>query len=80
MDLERWTSLFGWMAAIHLVVLIAAALALFVLRDWASRVHARLYGLDPAQVRLVFYVWLGGYKLLWLVFAMIPYLALRLIA
>ena len=79
MTQETLTTFFGWMTVIDFGILLFATLAIFVLRDWATALHARMFGLDPAQVRLAMYGWLAMFKVLIFVFALVPYIALRLI-
>lgn len=78
MTQEFLTSVFGWMAVINIAVLCLSALLLMVMKDWVAGLHARLFGLEEARVRQAIYVWLGNYKILTLIFALVPYLALRI--
>lgn len=79
MTQDMLTSFFGWMTVLNFGLLIFATLVMLLLRDWAARLHGLLFGLDEAQVRLAFYGWLAGFKILAIIGSLVPYLALRLI-
>ena len=79
MTQARLTSFFGWMTVLNFGLLAFATLAMLVMRDWVAGLHGRLFGLDETQVRLAFYSWLAGFKILAIVGSLVPYLALRLI-
>ena len=78
MTAETLTTFFGWMTVLNFGVLTIATVLLLAMRDWACALHARLFGLDVADVRLTYFRWLGTYKLLTLVFAFAPWLALTI--
>ncbi|MEP2532980.1 DUF6868 family protein [Shimia sp.] len=78
MSLETLTTFFGWMTVVHFVILTIATLAMFLMRDWATGLHAKLFDLEEQQVRQTFYSWLATYKLLIFVFALVPWLALHI--
>ncbi|MCA0871661.1 hypothetical protein LCL97_12555 [Seohaeicola saemankumensis] len=80
MTLATLTALFGWMTVLNFAMMLFTMAILLVARDWATGFQARLFGLPQDEVNRVFYTWLGNYKLLTLVFALIPYLALRIVA
>ena len=64
---------------VHLGLFVFSALVVMGLGTWASQFHAHLFGLDEARVRQAMYVWLGHYKVTLIVFALVPYITLRLI-
>ena len=76
---ETLTTFFGWLAVLNIGLLTLMTLFIWLLMDWASCLHARLFGLDQRDVRRAFYGFLAQYKLLTLLFAITPYIALKLI-
>ena len=72
------TTLFGWMTVIHFGFLILASAMIYGLYGWVTKTHARLTGLDKDALGPLYFQWLGTYKLLILVFAFVPWLALTL--
>ena len=78
MQTDTLATLFGWMAAINIALLTVATVAMIAVRGAVVRIHARLFGLDPAEVRMAIYAWLGHYKMATLLLCVVPYLALRM--
>ncbi|GAA6180293.1 hypothetical protein NBRC116594_17310 [Shimia sp. NS0008-38b] len=79
MTLTTLTAFFGWMAVIHIGVLLFATLMIFGLRGWITKVHARITGVEQAALAPLYFQWLGTYKLLIFVFALVPWVALTLL-
>lgn len=79
MDLTSITALFGWMTVINLGLLIVSTLLLTVFRNKIIRIHNRVTGLDAATLRPAYLYFLAFYKILIIVFNLIPYLALKLL-
>ena len=78
MSLERLTELFQWMTIVNAAIFIVSALLAMSLRGFASRLHARLFGVEEEQVAAVAYGYLGAYRLFLLVFNVVPWVALLL--
>ena len=79
MTLDTLSTFFGWMTVFNFALLAVAGIALMAMRDWASELHARMFGLEAADVRMSYFRWLATYKILALVFAFVPWLALQMI-
>ncbi len=78
MTIETLTTVFGWMSVINIAFLLISTVLILALKDWATTLHARLFEIDPAAARLEWYRWLGNYKIFMLIFALVPYFALRM--
>lgn len=70
----------GWCTAINLGVLILASILLVAARGWATRVHAGMFGLEEADVAREYFRYLANYKIAVVVFNLVPYIALRIMA
>ena len=79
MDKPQLIALFQWMTLINIGVLLFSAVLLIALRRVVGQTHARLFGIKPEQAAFAAYMWLGAYKILIIVFCVVPYVALRLI-
>lgn len=77
MDMAQLTEFFGFMAAFHFVALVLVFFFLTVLEDLVFGMHEKITGLDKAVLKPMYIKIMGQYKLLWIVFAMVPYLALK---
>ena len=78
MTLEQFTVFMGWNAAIQVGMLAIAALFLMAFSDWATRIHGAMFGLDAATLKVSYFNYVAGYKIIILVFCVVPYLVLRL--
>lgn len=77
MDMAQLTEFFGFMAAFHFVALLLVFFFLTVLEDMVYNIHEKITGLDRVVLKPMYIKIMGQYKLLWIVFALAPYLALK---
>jgi len=80
MTLELLTIFLGWTALINIAVLLFSTVMVLAIRERISKIHARLFGLDQADVGRAYFQYLAQYKIAILVFNIAPYLALRIMA
>ncbi len=78
MTIDQLTTFFGWMAVLNLAYLILATLVLMGAQNWLTGLHQRWFGVAKDDLTLAYFKWLANYKIAVLVFAVAPYLALRL--
>ena len=50
-----------------------------LIKDFAIRVHSKMFDLDPQKLPAMYFDYLGRFKVLVIVFNLVPYLALRII-
>ncbi|WP_377193068.1 DUF6868 family protein [Ruegeria meonggei] len=79
MTQELLTTLFGWMAVLNIAVLLFSTLMIVLLQEWAVTVHGRMFQMEPPEVRRAYFRYLANYKILTLIFCIIPWLALKLV-
>ena len=80
MTIELLTIFLGWTTVINILVLIFSALVLLTAREKISKLHARLFGVDQANISQLYFQYLAQYKIAIIVFNIAPYLALRILA
>ena len=78
--LELLTIFLGWTALINIAVLLFSTVMVLAIRERISNIHAKLFGLDQADVGRAYFQYLAQYKIAILVFNIAPYLALRIMA
>lgn len=78
MSQDLLAAVFGWMTVLNIALLLFTTVMILTLQDWIAGVHSRLFGMDPAQVKTAYFRYLAQYKLMTLVFCLIPWLALKL--
>ena len=77
MTLEMLTAFFGWMTLINLGFFLVTVISMFVFKNLGTRLHAAMFGLPQEGLTLVWYKFLGHYKLAFIMLNLVPYLALR---
>lgn len=79
MDLNTFITLFGWMTIINFGLLIFSTLLLFIFKDTICRLHQQISGLEASTLKPAYFYFLASYKLLILIFNLVPYIALKLL-
>jgi hypothetical protein len=78
--LEQLTAFLGWSSLINIGILLISTFFVVWRRDFAVNIHSSMFDLDSQAVPAMYFDYLGRYKLMLLVFNIVPYLALRIIA
>ncbi|WP_209506053.1 MULTISPECIES: DUF6868 family protein [unclassified Ruegeria] len=78
MTLEFLTTFFGWMAALNIAVLLFSTVMILLFQDWIAGIHGRMFQMDRADVKRAYFRYLANYKILTLIFCIMPWLALKL--
>ena len=79
MDVETLTSFFMWMAIVNVGILIFAAVMVSVAGDFAYEVRSKIFPMEREWFDKVTYASVALYKVLWIVFTVVPYVALRIV-
>ncbi|RUO44273.1 hypothetical protein CWE15_03640 [Aliidiomarina taiwanensis] len=77
--LPHLISLLGWCSLINIAILLLAFLMVTTLRETVMGIHSKLTGVSKEHLPVLYFQYLGQYKLLIVVFNLVPYLALKLI-
>ncbi|ADE54414.1 DUF6868 family protein [Coraliomargarita akajimensis] len=80
MEIENLRQFFGWCTVINLGILVLSSIGMIALREWITAIHARLFGIEASCLAEQYFRYLANYKILVLVFNLVPYLALRIVA
>lgn len=80
MTLELFRSMLGWCSLINLAILLWWFFFFTVAHDWTYRLHGRWFKLSVEQFDSIHYAGIAYFKLTVLVFNVVPYLALRIVA
>ncbi|WP_146346622.1 DUF6868 family protein [Phaeobacter marinintestinus] len=78
MTQETLTTFFGWMTVLNIGFLAFTSIAMVTMMDWVTGIHGRMFRMEPADVRAAYFRYLAQYKVMTFIFALGPYLALRL--
>ncbi|EGU29551.1 hypothetical protein VII00023_09074 [Vibrio ichthyoenteri ATCC 700023] len=80
MDIEVLRAFFGWCSVLNLLVLTVAGFLLFNGQQRIMRIHRQFIALSDDELKAQYFRYLATYKLLILVFNVVPYVALYIIA
>ena len=78
MTIEVLTQFFGWMTLVNLVLFLISVVFSMIFRDFGTKMHGRMFGIDPGRAAEIWYHYLGAYKIAIIMLNLTPYLALRL--
>jgi Family of unknown function (DUF6868) len=78
MNMEILTTFFGWCTLVSGLLFLISTLLIILIPNWAYRIQSRLFPISREQYNVVIYSFLGMYKLLFILFFLTPYIALRL--
>lgn len=76
MDLETARTFFMWCTILNGGLLIFSFVILAAARDRVYRIHSRLFPLSREAFNTVIYALLGAFKIIWLIFNVVPWIAL----
>jgi len=79
-SIESIREFLGWCSVINLGLLLLTSLTIIIMRSWIVRIHASLTGVSQAELPRIYLEFLGNYKMLVIVFNLVPYIALRIMA
>jgi hypothetical protein len=79
MTAEIVRSVLGWSALINYGVLIVWFLFFVLGHDWMYRVHTKFFSLSTEKFDSTHYASMAFFKLLVIVFNLVPYLAMRIV-
>ena len=80
MTMAQIMAMLGWCTLINFALLMWWFLFAVVAHDWTYRVHTKWFKISPEQFNAIHYGGMGIFKLIVIVFNLVPYLALRIIA
>ncbi|MDZ8119970.1 DUF6868 family protein [Pontiella agarivorans] len=78
MNMEFLRQFFGWMTLINLALFIFTALMSAFCRGLIYKVHSRMFGLSEETTNKALYYFLAFYKIIFITFNLIPWLALTI--
>lgn len=79
MDLSSLQNFLLWCLLINLGIYIFSAVCVMAMRRFMAGLHSKLFGISDDTASMVIYQYLGAYKLLLIVFNLVPWIAVQLI-
>lgn len=78
MNVPEFTAFLGWCSLINVALLSLTSLIIFLFKAPVTTLHSQLTGLDQQTLMPLYFSYLGQYKIVILVFNIVPYAALKL--
>lgn len=79
MTIEQLTSFFGWCSAINGAILVIWLLVYACCKDWCYNYHQKFLKIDRNTYNALIFGLAGGYKLLWFLFNVVPWISLMIV-
>lgn len=79
MTMDTLTTFLGWSSVINISLLSLSAAIISIWKEPIARLHSKLFGLNPDEVKLIYFQYLGIYKIAILMLNLAPYVALKII-
>ena len=80
MTIQLLRAFFGWCTVINGALLLWATLACILAGDWTYRVQSKLFPMSRQAFTLAMYCFIGGMKIIVLMFNLVPYVVLVVIS
>ena len=79
MNIEQLIECFKWMSIINIGILLFSTFAVLTMKSLVLRMHSKLFGITEAKVSELVYAYLGMFKVLIIVFNIVPFIALKIL-
>ncbi len=79
MNIQKVTAFFMWCTIINGGLLILSVIIGITGLDWVYSIQGKLFQIPREALNVAYYLFLGLYKIIWLVFNAVPYVALLII-
>ncbi len=77
--MEQLTEFFKWMTIINIGLLLFSTFTVMALKPLMLSMHTKMFGITETQISVAVYAYLGLFKVLIIVFNIVPYLALLML-
>lgn len=77
MTIETIRAFLGWCAVINVGLFMLSSILIIAIRGTVSRIHGKMFNLDEKYISQVYFQYLGQYKIVIIVFNIVPYFALK---
>lgn len=79
-EINNITMFFGWCTVITTSILIFTSIILSLMKNSISKIHSNVFGLNQADIPLVYFQYLGNLKIAIIIFNLAPYIALKIMS
>ncbi len=79
MDIDSIRAFFMWCTILNVALLLLSSLMCICAGDWVYRIHSKWFSVSRETFNVAMYSFIGLYKILVIVFILIPYMALLIV-
>ena len=79
MDIQKLTKFFMWCSIINGALLVLSMMGIILGPDFGLSLQTKLFHIPRETLNLALYLYLGVFKIAWLVFNVTPYVTLRIV-
>ena len=79
MDIATIRAFFMWCTILNLIMLIFSSLVCVFGREWLYPIHNKLFNIPRETINTMCYSFIALYKMLFIMFNLVPYIALLII-
>ena len=79
MDIETLTAFFMWCTIINGAMFVVSAAVCILARDFVYRVHSKWFSVPRETINVAIYSFIGLFKIVFIVFNVVPYVALLIV-
>ncbi len=80
MDIVQLLAFLGWMTVLNFGLLLITSIMFILFKDTILKIHSKIFSLNADDLSPMYLGFIARYKVLIIVFNLVPYLALRIIA
>ena len=77
MNIETLTAFLGWCTLVNFILLVLATVILVLFKDFAAGIHSKLLGLDKEELHREYFRYLANFKVMVVVFNLVPWFVLK---
>lgn len=75
-----FTAFFGWCSVINIALLLLATVFISAFNRFTKTINAKMFNVSMTELDIIYFSYLAYYKLGILIFNIVPYVALKLMA
>ena len=77
MSLKTLKTFFFWMTVINFLILVISTCGVVALTQEMKVIHSQMFQVPSDELSQIYLEYLAWYKLLWMIFNLVPYISLR---
>ena len=80
MNTETLVAFLGWSLVINLGLYLFSVICLITMRGLVTGIHAKMFGVKEEELPMIYFRYIAHYKIALIVFNLVPYVAMKIVA